>query len=109
MPVAEVQELFAGELRAVVGDNDVGYPEPVDNVGEEEDSLLGADVCDGSSLDPFGEFVDGYQQMGVPSCRLLERAYEVETPHCEWLGDGDQLESMSGEMGLLGIELTPMA
>ena len=35
MLVAEVQELFAGELRAVVGDNDVGYPEPVDYVGEE--------------------------------------------------------------------------
>jgi len=66
MPVVEVRELFVGELRAVVVDNDVGYPELVDNVGEEEDSLLGADVCDGSSLDPFGEFVDGYQQMGYP-------------------------------------------
>jgi len=40
MPVAEVQELFASELRAIVGDGDVGYPEPVDYVGEEEDSLL---------------------------------------------------------------------
>ena len=71
MLVAEVQELFAGELRAVVGDNDVGYSEPVDNVGEEKDGLLGADVCDGSSHDPFGEFVDGYQQMGVSSCSFL--------------------------------------
>ena len=65
MPVTEVQELFAGELGAVVGDDDVGYPEPVVNVGEENVGLLGADVCDASSLNPFGEFVDGHQQMGI--------------------------------------------
>jgi len=40
MPIAEVQELFASELRAIVGDNDVGYSKPVDYVGEEEDNLL---------------------------------------------------------------------
>jgi len=39
-PVAEVQELFTGELRAIVGDKDVGYFEPVDYVSEEEDCLL---------------------------------------------------------------------
>jgi len=71
MPVTEVQELFVGELGAVVGDDDVGYPKPVDDVSEEEDSLLRADVRDGSSLDPFGEFVDGHRQVGVPSCRFL--------------------------------------
>ena len=42
MTVTEVQELFAGELGAVVGDDDVGYPKPVDDVGEEKDGLLGA-------------------------------------------------------------------
>jgi len=51
VPVIEVQELFAGELCAIVGDDDVGYPKPVDYVSAEEDSLLGANVCDGSSLD----------------------------------------------------------
>ena len=51
MSVTEVKELFASELGAIVGDDDVGYPEPVDYVGKEEDCLLGADVCDGSSLD----------------------------------------------------------
>jgi len=71
MPIAEVQELFVGELSAVVGDDDVGNPEPVDDVGEEKDGLLGADVGDGSSLDPFGEFVNGYQQMCVPPFCLL--------------------------------------
>ena len=71
MQVTEVQELFAGELGVVVGYDDVGYPKPVDDVGEEEDGLLKADVRDVSSLDPFGEFVDGHQQMGVSSCRFL--------------------------------------
>ena len=71
MPIADVQELFAGELSAVVGDDDVGNPKPLDDVGEEKDGLHGADVCDGSSLDPFGEFVDGHQQMGVHPCYLL--------------------------------------
>jgi hypothetical protein len=71
MLIAEVQELFAGELSAVVGDDDVGNAKPVDDVGEEKDSLLGADVGDGSSLDLFGEFVDGHQQVGVPPFRLL--------------------------------------
>jgi len=71
MSVTEVQELFANELGAIVGDDDIGYPQPVDIVGEEKDGLLGADVCDGSSLDPFGEFVDGYQQMGISSWSLL--------------------------------------
>jgi len=66
MLVAEVQELFAGELSVVVSDDDVGDPKPVDDVSEEKDGLLGADVGDGSSLDPFEEFVDGYQQMCVP-------------------------------------------
>jgi len=71
MPIAEDQELFASELSAVVGDDDVGDPKPVDDVSEEKDGLLEMDVGDGSSLDPFGEFVDGHQQMGVPPFCLL--------------------------------------
>ena len=34
--VAKRQELFAGELRTVVGDDGVGDPKPVDNVSEEQ-------------------------------------------------------------------------
>jgi len=71
MPITEVQELFVGELGAVVSDDDVGYPEPVDNISEEKDGLLRANVRDGSSLNPFGEFVDGHQQMGVSSCHFF--------------------------------------
>ena len=91
MLVVEVQELFADELCAVISDDDVGYPESVGFVGEEEDRLFGADVCDGSSLDPFGKLVNGYQQMGVPSCCTLQRTHEVEAPHREWPSDGDHL------------------
>jgi len=71
MPVREVQELFASELGTVVGYDDVGYPKPVDDDGEEKDGLLRADVRDGPSLDPFREFVDGHQQMGVSPCHFL--------------------------------------
>jgi hypothetical protein len=71
MLIAEIQELSAGELGAVVGDDDIGDPKPMDDVGEEKDGLLGADVGDGSSLDLFGELVNGHQQMGVSSFRLL--------------------------------------
>jgi hypothetical protein len=48
MPITEVQELFASELCAIVGDDDIGYPKPVNYVGEKEDSLLGANFYDGS-------------------------------------------------------------
>jgi len=71
MTVTEVQELFADELGAVIGDDDVGYPKPMDDVGEEKDGLLRADIRDGSILDPFGEFVDCHQQMGVSSRSFL--------------------------------------
>jgi len=71
MLIAEVQEFLAGELSAVVSDDDVRNPKPMDDVGEEKNGLLREDVGDGSSLDLFGEFVDGHQQVGVPPFCLL--------------------------------------
>jgi hypothetical protein len=59
--VAKFQELPAGELRPVVGDVGVGYPEPVDDVIEERHGLLRPEICDWAHLDPLGEFVDGDQ------------------------------------------------
>jgi len=67
------------------------------------------DVGDGSSFDPLRELVDGHQQVCVPTCCPLERTYEVEAPYCEWPSDGDHLQSMGWEVGLLGAELAPMA
>ena len=86
MTVTEVQELPTHELRAVVGDDDVGYLESMDNVGEEQDGLLEPDVGDGSSLDPHGKFVDGL----TTRCPL-EGPHEVEAPDRKQLGDGDHL------------------
>jgi hypothetical protein len=38
--VAELQEFYAGELGAVVGDDGVRHPKPVDDVGKERHDLL---------------------------------------------------------------------
>jgi hypothetical protein len=63
----------------------------------------------GSDLDPLGEFVDGDQEVRVaPGC-LLQGADEVQTPHSKRLGDGYRLQSLSGQVGLPRVELTPFA
>jgi hypothetical protein len=56
--LAEVQELSAGELGAVVGDDGVRDPETMDDVGEECHRLFGPDAVQGPDLDPLGEFID---------------------------------------------------
>jgi hypothetical protein len=56
--VVEVEEFLPRELGAVVGNVCVGYAEAIDDVGEERDRLLGADVDDGSGFDPLRELVD---------------------------------------------------
>ena len=81
----------------------------MDDVGEERHRLLGPDAVQGSDLDPLGEFVDGNQQVRVaPEC-LLQGTDEVQTPHSKRPGDGYCLQSLSGQVGLLRIELTPLA
>jgi hypothetical protein len=71
--LAEVQELFAGELGAVVGDDGVWDPKTMDDVGEERHRLFGPDAVQGPDLDPLGEFIDGNQEVRVaprvPSAR----------------------------------------
>jgi hypothetical protein len=42
--LAEVQELFAGELGAIVGDDGVQDPKAMDDVGEERHRLFGPDA-----------------------------------------------------------------
>src|SRR5688572_1294252 len=107
--LAKIQEFSAGELGAVVGDDGVWDPEAMDDVGEERHRLLGPDVVQGSDLDPLGEFVDGDQQVRVALERLLQGTDEVQTPHSEGPGDGYRLQSLSEQVGLLRIELTPFA
>jgi hypothetical protein len=44
----------------------------------------------------------------APGC-LLQGADEVQTPHSKGPGDGYRLQSLSGQVGLLRLELTPFA
>ena len=69
--VTERQELAAGELCPVVSDDGVWNLEPVDDISEEQHRLLGFDLIDWASLDPFGELIDRHQRMGVAPGGLL--------------------------------------
>jgi hypothetical protein len=51
--IIEAEELFAGELRVVVGDDGVWDPEAVNDVSKEEHRLLALDLRDWSSFDPL--------------------------------------------------------
>jgi hypothetical protein len=63
----------------------------------------------GSNLDPLGEFVDGDRQVRVaPGC-LLQGADEVQTPHGKRPSDWYRLQSLSRQVGLPCVELTPFA
>jgi hypothetical protein len=55
--VAKLQEFPASEMGPVVGDDGVGHPEPVDDVGEEHHGLLCPEIRDRAHLDPLREFV----------------------------------------------------
>jgi hypothetical protein len=54
MVIAEIQELLARELGAVVRDDAVRNPKVIDDVGEEQHGLLRPDASDRSGLDPLG-------------------------------------------------------
>src|SRR5688572_33196951 len=105
--LAKIQEFSTGELGAVVGDDGVRDPKAMDDVGEERHRLLGPDAVQRSDLDPLGEFADGDQQVRVAPGRLLQGTDEVQTPYGEGPGDGYRLQSLSGQVGLLRIELAP--
>ena len=57
--IAESNEFPTGELRAIVCDDGVRYSKVMDDVEEEQHSLLGLDHEDRSSFDPFCELVYG--------------------------------------------------
>ena len=69
--VAKCQEFTTGELCPVIGDDGVRNPEPVDDISEEQHRLLRFDSIDRMSLDPLGELIDRYQQMGIAPGGLL--------------------------------------
>ena len=108
MVIAESQKLHVGELCPIVGDDCVRNPEPVDNVSEEHHCLLGFDSIDRMSLDPLGELIDCYQQMGVALGGLLQRPNHVEPPYGERPCDRDGLKGLSREMRLPCVVLASL-
>ena len=72
--IVESNEFLVGELCAIVYDYGVWYSEVMDDVEEEQHSLLGLDRGDWLSFNPFCELVYGDKQVGVALGHLLERA-----------------------------------
>jgi hypothetical protein len=107
--IAEVEEFLPREMGAVIGDDRVEYAEAIDDVSEERDRLLRADVDVGSSLDPLRELVHHYEKVGEAPGRLSERDHYVEVPNCEGPHDGDRLQYLRQEMSLPGVELASFA
>ena len=70
--------------------------------------MLGFYLTDGSSLDPLGELVDCYQQVGEAPGRLLQQADEVQPPHGKRPRDGDGLQSVGREVRLSSVELATL-
>ena len=81
----------------------------MDDISEEQHRLLGFDSIDWMSLDPLGELIDRYQQMGVAPRGLLQRPNHVEPPHGEWPCNGDGLEGLGREVRLPCIVLASLA
>jgi hypothetical protein len=96
-------------LGAVVSDDRIRDPENEDNVSEKQHGLFRLDFANGSSLDPLGELVDCYQQVGEAPGRLLQRANKVQSLHGEGSCDGDGLQSVCREVHLAGVELATLA
>ena len=57
--IVESNEFPAGELCAIVYDDGLRYSKVMDDVEEEQHSLLGFDRGDRSSFNPFCKFVYG--------------------------------------------------
>ena len=79
----------------------------MDDVKEKQHGLLGLDRGDWSSLYPLCKLVYGDKQVCIaPGCPL-ERSDQIEPLDHEWPRDGDRLERLGRQVGLLSIVLTP--
>ena len=79
----------------------------MDDVKEEQHSLLGLDHGDRPSFYPLCKLVYGDNQVGVTSKRPLERSNQIEPPDHEGPCGGDRLERLGREVCLPSIVLTP--
>ena len=92
--IAELEELFPGELRAVVRDNGVQDSKAMDDVKEEHHGLLRLDHGDRLILYPLCKLVYGDKQMRIALGRSLERPDYIKPLDREWPRDGDRMECL---------------
>ena len=71
--IAESEELFPNELRAIVRDNGVRDSKVMDDVKEEQHGLLGLDRGDRPGLYPLCKLVYDDKQVGIASGHSFER------------------------------------
>ena len=105
--IVEFEELFPGELLAVVHDNGVWDSKAMDDVKKEQHGLLGLDCRDWLSLYPLCKLVYGDKQVRIAPGRPLERFDQIEPLDRERPHDGDRLECLGRQVGLPSIVLTP--
>ena len=72
--IVELEELFLGELRAIVCDNGVWDSKAMDDVKEQQHGLLGLDHGDRSSLYPLCKLIYGDKKVRISPGRPLERS-----------------------------------
>ena len=94
MFITKLEELLPSELRAVVHDDGVRDSKAMDDVCEEQHSLLGFDHGDRPSLYPLCELVYGDKQVGVAHGCSFERSDQIESLDHERPHDGDRLECL---------------
>ena len=76
--IAESKEFLTSELCAVVRDDGVWYSKAMDDVEEEQHSLLGFDRGYWLSFNPFCKLVYGDKQVGEAPRRLFEWPNQVQ-------------------------------
>ena len=99
----------AGELRAIVGDDAVGYAEAANQTLDEFHRRSCRDVPDWFHFRRLGELVDGDVEVAVAPDSSWERSQDVESQDRKRPGEGDGLESLGGPVHLLRMELTGLA
>ncbi|XP_066320422.1 uncharacterized protein [Miscanthus floridulus] len=75
--VMKLVEAVEAPGTALASDDGVRNPERVDDISEEQHRLLGFYSSDRTSLNPLGELVNSYQQMGIAPEGLLQRPNHV--------------------------------
>ena len=79
----------------------------MDNVKEEQHSLLELDCRDRSNLYPLCKLAYGDKQVRIALGCPLERSDQIEPLEHERPCDGDRLECLGWQVGLSSVVLTP--